>query len=114
MQCRWKPSLGLLVYLLGPSQKSAWLVHDFMLKLVDVKPLRWFLPLGTSFGWNMDGEFGYKQPMVCPAVCTTHCLWSPLHISILPSGDDKVCQVPVSGAWLHPTRPMEQAEYSVR
>ena len=82
-----------------------------MLKLVDVMPHRWFLPLGTSFGLNTDGEFGFKQPVVCPNVCAIHCL-----LSVLPSGDDKVYQVPVSGALLHPRRPisMGQAEYSVR
>ena len=88
----------------------------FMPKLVDVKPLRWLFPLRTSFGLNTDGEFGYNQLMVCPAVCTTHCLGDPYILSVLPSGDDKLNQVPVSGAWVHPRRPvsMGQAEYSVR
>ena len=87
-----------------------------MLKLVDVKPLRWVLPLGTSFGSKSDGEFGYKQPMVCPAVCATHCLGHPYIWSIPPSGDANVYQVPVSGACVHQRRPisMGKVEYSVR
>ena len=54
--------------------------------------------------------------MVCPEVCATHCLDHPDILSILPSGGDKAYQVPVSGAWAHPIRPilMGQAEYSVR
>ena len=67
-----------------------------MLKLVDVKPLRWFLSLGTSFESNTDSEFGYKQPMVCPAVRATHCLGHPYILSILPSGEDTSYQVSVS------------------
>ena len=77
-----------------------------MLKLVDVKPLRWFLPLGTSFGSNTDGEFEYNQSIVCPAVCATHCVGLPYILSTLLSGDDKVYQVPVSGAWVHPGCPI--------
>ena len=54
--------------------------------------------------------------MVCPAVCVTHCLCHPYIFSILPFGDDKVYQVTVSGALVHPRRPisMGQAEYSAR
>ena len=75
-----------------------------------------FLPLGTSFVLNTDGEFGYKQPVVCPAVCATYWLDHPYILSILPSGDDTLYQVTVSGAWVYPRRPisMGQAEYSVR
>ena len=81
LQCHWKPSWDLLVYLLGPSHKSAWLV----------------------------------QPMVCQAVCSTHYLGHPYILSILPSSDDKVYQVPVPGTLVHQRRPisMGQAEYSV-
>ena len=87
-----------------------------MLKLVDVKPLRWFVPLQTSFGSNADGELGYKQPTICPAICATHCVCHPYILSILPSVDDKVYQASVSGALVHPRHPimMGQAEYSVR
>ena len=49
----------------------------FMLKLVELKPLRWLHPLGTSFGSNLGGAFGYNQPMICPAVCATYCLVYP-------------------------------------
>ena len=65
---------------------------------------------------SLDGEFGYKQPMVCPAVCATPCFGHPYIWFIFPSGDDTVYQVPVSGAWVHPRRPIstKQAEYNVR
>ena len=95
LQCRWKPSWGLLVYLLGPSQKSTcW----FTQKLVDVKPFHWFLPLGKSFLSNADGEFGYKQSMVCPAFCATHCLVHHYMLHLLHYGEDEVYQVPVSAS----------------
>ena len=60
---------------------SELLLYRWLFQLAGVKSCRNFLSLGSSHGLNMQLCLGDDETVVCPTVCTAHCLG---HSHVLP------------------------------
>ena len=78
------------------------LLNSWKFQFVDVESFRYFLPLGSSYGLDVQIGFGDDEAVVCPTVRAIHGLGRSHVPPVLRPDDDVVDEMPVLRARVHP------------
>ena len=71
------------------------MLNSLEFQVADVESFRYFLPLWSFLGLDVQLSFGDDEAVVCPTVCATHGLGHSHIPPVLGPDDDVISEMPV-------------------